>query len=209
MYIISVLSGDKVLQKIFKDGADYHSMMAVLKFNLPYSWQEVKEHHKDIRNKAKTVSFEILYKLNFNEEALENFKQLKTWLKKQKKYIETHGYIYQFFGRKRRLPNVFSKDRQVSSHEIRSGVNSLVQGPSSDINLLAAIDMQEYIKKNNMMSLIFGLVHDSILAEVPDNEIDHYTKKLAYFTQLDRGLSILNSPIGLDVEIAQDYSFME
>ena len=154
-----------------------------------------------------TISFEILYKLNFREEALENFKQLKKWLKNQKAFIEEHGYVYSFFGRKRRLPNVFSKDREVKAHEVRSGVNSLVQGPCSDINLLAAIDMQEYIEKTKMKSLIFGLVHDSILAEVPNSENKHYKEKLAYFTQLDRGLSIPGHPIGLDVEEGSDYSF--
>lgn len=209
MYIVAVLSKDKKLQKIFIEGGDYHSQMAVIKFKLPYTWQEVLEFHKDLRQEAKTVSFEILYKLNFNEEALQQFVTLKNWLKKQKEFIEAHGYIYSFFGRKRRLPNVFSNNREIKAHEVRSGVNSIVQGPASDVNLLAAIDMQEYINKENMKSKIFALVHDSILAEVPDEEIDIYTEKLKYFTQLDRGLSIPGYPIGIDLEIGSDYSFTE
>jgi DNA polymerase I-like protein with 3'-5' exonuclease and polymerase domains len=137
------------------------------------------------------------------------FPKLKNWLDTQKKFIKANGFTYSFFGRKRRLPNVFSKDKAVSGHEIRSGVNALVQGPASDINLLAGIDMQKYIDNNGMKSKIFALVHDSILAEVPINEIDTYIAALKKYTQKDRGLSIPGCPIGLDVEIGFDYSFKE
>ncbi len=209
MYIVAALSGDKVLQQIFIDGGDYHSQMAKLKYNLSYTWQEIKEFHPDLRQKAKTVSFEILYKLNLKEEILQRFPKLKKWLTTQSNYIRANGYVYQYFGRKRRLPNVFSSDKGVIDHEIRSGVNALVQGPASDVNLLAGIEMQEYIIENNMKTIIFGLVHDSILAEVPDDEQEIYLTKLAEITQKDRGLSIKNCPIGLDTEIGDDYSFKE
>jgi DNA polymerase I-like protein with 3'-5' exonuclease and polymerase domains len=53
--------------------------------------------------------------------------------------------------------------------------------------------------------LIWGLVHDSILAEVKDEYIDIYCSKLKEITQKDRGLSIPNCPIGVDVEIGQSY----
>lgn len=209
VYIVAALSGDKVLQQIFIEGGDYHSQMAKLKFDLPYTWQEIKEHHNDLRQAAKSVSFEILYKLNMREEILQRFPKLKRWLLDQKEYIEKHGYVYQFFGRKRRLPNVFSSNNEVKAHEVRSGVNALVQGPASDVNLLAAIKMNRYIKKHNMKTKIFGLVHDSVLAEVFIPEKEVYLRKLKEYTQEDRGVSIKNCPIGVDVEIGGDYSFKE
>jgi DNA polymerase I-like protein with 3'-5' exonuclease and polymerase domains len=57
-----------------------------------------------------------------------------------------------------------------------------------------------------MKSRIFALVHDSILAEVPEDEIDHYSEMLLHFVQLDRGLSIPGAPVGCDFEIGEDYS---
>lgn len=207
MYIVAAITGDPVLQQIFINKEDYHSKMAVLKFNLPYTWQEVKEHHTDLRQDAKTVSFEILYKLNLNEPALKKFKVLKRWLLSQKEFIEQNGYVYQFFGRKRRLPNVFSKDSQVQAHEVRSGINSLVQGPASDVNLLAGIDLQRHIKEHRMKSKIFALVHDSLIAEVPLDEVEEYKRLAALYTQKDRGLTInKDTPIGLDVGEGEDYA---
>lgn len=206
MYIVSVLSGDPTLQSIFKNGEDYHSMMAKYKFDLPYTDKEIMEHHNELRQEAKTVSFEILYKLNFNEPILKKFPVLEKWLRKQKADILANGYVYQFFGRKRRLPNAFSSDRQVRDHEVRSGVNSLVQGPSSDVNLLACIDLVNYVKENNMKAKVFAMVHDSILAEVPDDELVLYGKKLKEFMQKDRGLSIPGVPIKVDIEIGSSYA---
>lgn len=206
MYIVSVLSGDPVLQGIFKNGEDYHSMIAKYKFDLPYTDKEIQEHHNDLRQEAKTTSFEILYKLNLRDPILLRFKVLKKWLERQRDTILNDGYLYQYFGRKRRLPNVFSSDRQERDHQVRSGVNCLVQGPSSDINLLACIDLINYIKKNNMKAKVFAMVHDSILAEVPDEELEHYSKKLKEFMQKDRGLSIPGTPIKVDIEIGTSYA---
>ena len=210
MYVASVLSGDKVLQQIFIDKQDYHGSMAVQKFNLPCEPNEVAKLYPDDRQAAKTISFEILYKLNYNEPALKNFKTLKNWLKEQEQFIKTHGYIYSIFGRKRRVEDVFSPDRKEKMHQVRSAINFLVQSVSSDINLIAGINMQKWIKANGYEKdmRIFGLVHDSILAEVKDELIDLYTAKLAEFTQVDMGCSIPGHPVGLDLEIGQNYAFI-
>ena len=135
------------------------------------------------------------------------FPKLKKWLKKAQEDISGYGYIYSVFGRKRRLPNVNSPDKSVSSHEVRSGVNFLIQSVASDINLLACIDMNNWLKRNNMKTKIFGMVHDSILAEVHKDEKEAYINQLAKFTQMDRGISIPGAPIGLDVEIGSTYAF--
>lgn len=209
MYIAAVLSGDKELQKVFTTGVDYHGYMAVHKFGLSCEPNEVATMFPADRQAAKTVSFEILYKLNLREPMLDRFPQLKRWLKSVSGEIRRGGCTYQFFGRKRRLPNVFSKSKADADHEVRSGVNSLVQGPSSDINLLAVIDLLNYIEKTGMKTLVFGLVHDSILAEVPDDELDHYNIKLKEFMQKDRGLSIKGTPIKVDIEVGKDYSFVK
>merc|ERR1712023_503899 len=104
-----------------------------------------------------------------------SFHRLKKWLETNQKFIEQNGFIYSFFGRKRRLPNVLSEDAGIKSHSIRSGLNFLVQSTASDINLLGAIDMGQFIKSQRMKARIFALVHDSILAEVPEDEIDFYS----------------------------------
>lgn len=212
MYVAAVLSGDPVLQQIFIDGVDYHGAMAVNKFGLPCTPDQVKALYPDKRQDAKTISFEILYKLNYREPALKKFKVLKEWLQAREAEIKANAFLYSHFGRKRRLEDVNSPNRQESQHIVRSGINFLVQSVASDINLLAGIDMQKWIEENNYEEymLIFGLVHDSILAEVHEDYMDIYLDKLAIFTQKDRaGMSLPGQPIGLDVEIGDSYGTVE
>lgn len=208
MYVASVLSRDKNLQKVFITGVDYHGFMAVNKFSLPCTPNEVKKLYPDHRQNAKTISFEILYKLNYREPVLENFPRLKAWLKKQEEFIKANGYIYSIFGRKRRVMDVFSPNREEAQHMVRSAINFLVQSVSSDINLIAGIKMLKWIKANKYENdmKIFGLVHDSILAEVREDLLPLYFKKLKEFTQEDIGCSIPGSPIGVDQEAGDSYA---
>jgi DNA polymerase I-like protein with 3'-5' exonuclease and polymerase domains len=81
-----------------------------------------------------------------------------------------------------------------------------VQSTASDINLLGAIDAEAYIRANKMKARIFALVHDSILAEVPEEEVPEYCEILQTYVQLDRGVSIPGAPVGCDFEIGEDYS---
>lgn len=66
--------------------------------------------------------------------------------------------------------------------------------------------MNTHILATKMKSKIFALVHDSILAEVPEDEIEDYCEKLQTFIQQDRGVIIPGAPVGCDFEIGNDYS---
>ncbi len=229
VYVAAVLAKDTALMDVFKSGGNFHSTIAHKVFRLPCEVDEVVDLYPDRRQAAKAVTFGIMYgagpakiseqvtkdsgKYFSKQEATEvindyfgAFHKLKAWIDDNQKFIQQNGFVYSFFGRKRRLPNVASTDPGVRSHSIRSGLNFLVQSTASDINLLGAIDMGAYIKANNMKSRIFALVHDSILAEVPEDEIEHYSEKLLHFVQLDRGLSIPGAPVGCDFDVADDYS---
>ena len=229
VYVAAKLADDQALMDVFKSGGNFHSTIAKTVFKLPCEVEDVAELYGDKRQAAKAVTFGIMYgagpakiseqvtkdsgKYFSKQEASEvindyfkTFHKLRKWIDENQKFIQQNGFIYSFFGRKRRLPNVKSEDKGIKSHSIRSGLNFLVQSAASDINLLGAIDMNAHIKAQKMNSKIFALVHDSILAEVPDNEIDQYCEKLRYFVQLDRGISIPGAAVGCDFEIGEDYS---
>ena len=230
MYYAAVLSGDKNLQQVFSSGGDFHSTIAKMVFSLPGPVDEVKDKYKSMRQSAKAISFGILYGSGANkvsqtvtkatgdyypvEQAREDIKQyfgkfnkLKKWLDGRKAFIEVNGYTYSFFGRKRRLPNVFSTDKGIAAHEVRSGINAEVQSLASDVNLLGAIRTANEIKERGLDAKIFMLVHDSIVALVREDQVDEYCEILKRNTQHDWGCNIPNYPIGVDQEIGDDYSF--
>lgn len=117
------------------------------------------------------------------QEILDNyfkkFKALKKWVDKVHKQIRDYGFVYGFFGRKRRLPNHNSVDKGVVSECLRSGLNALPQGASSDIMLQAAINMNNRIKKNNWDIKLLALVHDSMVLEVREDLVPLAEKNAA------------------------------
>lgn len=224
MYIAAVLSKDKALQRVFSSGGDFHSSIAHTVFKLDCAVEDVKKLFPKVRQGAKAVSFGILfgagaetvaeqaniplYEAEFAiSEYFKTFPQLNKWLKAQQKAIRTSGKAYSHFGRKRRLNNVFSESKSIIGHDVRSGVNFLIQSVASDVNLFAATELNQWLKDNNMKTKIFALVHDSILAEVYEPEIKDYVVKMAELTQKNRGVSIRDFPIGIDVEIGETYAF--
>jgi len=231
VYCAAVLANDKNLMNVFKSGGNFHSNIAKIVFDLPCEVDEVAKLYSTQRQMAKAVTFGIMYGagpkkiseqvtkdsgtyFSMNEASavikdyFEQFAGLKKWLDDQKQFIQDNAFIYSHFGRKRRLPNVRSTDKGIASHEVRSGINFLVQSIASDVNLLGAIDTHnEIIKRNKTKDMrIFALVHDSILAEVREEDVDEYMEIVQTCIEKDRGISIPGCPIGCDFDVDEDYS---
>tara|TARA_B100002051_G_scaffold253509_1_gene267502 strand:- start:1143 stop:3413 length:2271 start_codon:yes stop_codon:yes gene_type:complete len=229
VYVAAVLAEDKALMDVFRSGGNFHSSIAKTVFRLPGEVDDIAKNFATERQAAKAVTFGIMYgagpkKISEQvtkdsgtyfsqsqakeviDDYFQSFHKLKKWIDTNHRFIEQNGFVYSFFGRKRRLPNVKSTDAGIKSHSIRSGLNFLVQSAASDINLLGAIDMHDDIRASNMKARIFALVHDSILAEVPKEEIELYCEKLKHWIQLDRGIKIPGAPVGCDFETGDDYS---
>lgn len=230
MYYAAVLSEDKNLIAIFQSGENFHSSVAKDVFNLDCEVEEVEHLHSKYRNATKAINFGIIYgaqgftisasilsdtgvyisPAECNEYIriyFRRFPQLKKWIKSTQRFIADNAFIYSHFGRKRRLPKANSDNKGERAHEIRSGLNFVIQSLASDINVLGAIDIQNWISAEKKDIKLFALVHDSILAEVKDELIEEYVKKLTDYIQKDRGVAMQNCPIGCDFEIGEDYSF--
>ena len=230
MYYAAVLSGDANLMQVFSSGGDFHSTIAKMVFNLPCPVDDVKKLFPAMRQSAKAISFGILYgsgakkvsetvtkatgeyySLSQAQEDITayftKFARLKKWLKDRESFIRANGFTYSFFGRKRRLPNVFSDDKGIAAHEVRSGINAEVQSLASDMNLLGAMDAANEIKQKGLDANIFMLVHDSIVVLVRKDLADEVCEILKRNTQKDRGCSIPKFPVGVDQDVGEDYSF--
>ena len=232
VYVAAKLAEDEALMDVFRSGGNFHSSIAKTVFKLPCDVEDVAEFYGTQRQSAKAVTFGIMYGAGPSKisqqvtkdsgeyfsvseakavirDYFRTFHRLEKWIETNQKFIKKHGFIYSFFGRKRRLHE--AKDDSSATpgqrnHSIRSGLNFLIQSTASDINLLGAIDTHKTIKQRNMKSRIFALVHDSILAEVPENEVEEYSAILTKFIQMDRGVSIPGAPIGCDFDVHDDYS---
>jgi DNA polymerase I-like protein with 3'-5' exonuclease and polymerase domains len=228
VYVAAVLAKDKFLQKAFIDEVDFHSYIAKQIFNLDCAVEEVKDKYPEYRQWAKAITFGIMYQAgaqtisetaNVSKQEAQDFinkyfreaKGLKQFIDSCNFQIENKHFIYSHFGRKRRLMEATSSSRGIKQHAIRSGVNFMVQSPSSDINLLGFYEAMDWIDENGYENdiLPFALVHDSIVAEVKIELVAAWCKTLKACIQKDRGLSIPNCPIGVDFEVGPTWALLK
>jgi len=225
MYYAGALSKDRNLGKVFKsqDG-DFHSSIAKMTFGLLCKVSEIKEKYPDMRQASKAISFGILYGagagkvaktagISFTEAKtiikryFGQFSQLKQWIENVQDEINSNGYIYSAFGRKRRVPNVFSVDDYEQGHALRSAMNFTVQSVASDVNLMAGMDAHDEFKIRKTRAEIFALVHDSIVGQCHKDDVEKVRNILKKCTQKDRGVSIPGAPIGVDFGYGESYAY--
>ncbi|GAB4169766.1 MAG: DNA polymerase I [Calditrichia bacterium] len=182
--LLAELSGDESLLQAFKHGADIHTATASMIFNVPR--EEVTSDH---RRKAKEINFGIIYGMNeyglasrlkiSPEEAKEiitnyfaQFPKVNTYIMNvlvqanRKKYVET------ILGRRRYIPEIDSKDRNTRENAERQAVNTTIQGSAADLIKLAMINIQKAIHQNQLQSKMIMQIHDELVFEVPDRELE-------------------------------------
>ena len=224
MYYAGALSKDQNLAKVFKSKTgDFHSAIAKMTFSIACEVSKIKELFPDLRQAAKAISFGILYGAGAAKVASEagisfseaktiirryfgQFAQLDKWIRRVQDEINSNGYIYSHFGRKRRVPDVFSVDDYQQGHALRSAMNFVVQSVASDINLMAAMDVHDEFKKGEVRGEIFALVHDSIVGQCHKDDVEKVREILRRCTQKDRGVSIPGAPIGVDFGYGASYA---
>lgn len=132
------------------------------------------------------------------------FPQLKVWVDECHRQIRTRGFLISpVTGRKRRAFNYKSPDRSVVAEEIRSVFNALIQGTSSDVLLWGCIEADQEIEQRGLDIQILGLVHDSVIALVPDNEeyMDIYDELIKRHVRKARPNGTIDgAPLGLEAD---------
>lgn len=180
--ILAHLSGDEALMDAFLNGEDIHTRTAVEIFGTTADRLDAES-----RRMAKAVNFGIVYGLS----AFGLSRQLKIFPKDAKKFIDKYfqlyknvkiymeatieearktGYTMTLMNRKRYLPDLHSKNRQVREAAERIAINSPVQGSAADLIKLAMINLDREIKQKHLSSKMILQVHDELVFECPPEE---------------------------------------
>lgn len=102
--------------------------------------------------------------------------------------------------------NAKSADKGLKAHDIRSGTNALIQSVASDCNLTGAMNAYDRLTALKVDFKMFALVHDSIVSEVKEEEVENYIHVVTEELQRDYGLSIPGCPIGVDFGVGDTYA---
>ncbi|GJL79094.1 MAG: DNA polymerase [Nitrospinaceae bacterium] len=180
--ILAHLSQDETLIKAFKKGEDIHSRTAAEIFGTTLEGVD-----KDARRMAKAVNFGIIYGLS----AFGLSRQLKIAMNEARKFIDQYfalypniktfidhsiaqarekGFTTTIMNRKRYLPDIHSKNKQVKQAAERIAINSPIQGSAADLIKVAMINLSEKMQQKKLQSKMILQVHDELLFECPPRE---------------------------------------
>ncbi|TSD03158.1 MAG: DNA polymerase I [Parcubacteria group bacterium Athens0714_16] len=213
--IVAILSGDKNLIQIFKEGGDIHSAVASKVFNvLP------KDVTSEMRRKAKVINFGILYGMGVNslkknlgtsrEEAeiylsnyFETFSGVAEYLENIKKEVFKKGFTETLFGRRRYFEEIKSRFPHIRASVERMAINAPIQGTSADVIKIATVKIEEFLKKEkieNDCSLLLQ-IHDELVYEVKENVVNRVCLEIKKIME-----SVLTEKESLGIKLVADAS---
>jgi DNA polymerase-1 len=102
----------------------------------------------------------------------QRYQGVDAFLKETIRGAEKTGYVHTLFGRRRRIPTINSRNRTEKTAAERVAVNSPIQGTAADIVKMAMVKLYHRLKQERLSSRILLQVHDEIILEVPEEEID-------------------------------------
>lgn len=172
--LMAHLSGDPHMIEAFRSGADIHAATAAKIYGIP-----VEEVTSDMRRKAKTANFGIIYGISVfglaerlgipRSEAKElidgyfrTYPRIKEYMEESITVAKEKGYVETLFKRKRFLPDIHSHNAVVRGYAERNAINAPIQGSAADIIKLAMVRIHRRFQAEGLKSQMILQVHDEL-----------------------------------------------
>ena len=212
--VMASLSGDAALIEAFQRNLDIHAATAAKVFKV-----DVAEVTREMRDKAKTVNFGIIYgisafglqqRLNIpREEArmlidnyFEMYPGVRDYIDSTIAFARQHGYVQTQTGRKRYLRDINSRSRAVASVAERLAMNSPIQGTAADILKLAMIRVFHALREGNFRTKMLLTVHDEIVFDLHKSEQQTVVPVIRHAMETALPLAV---PLAVETGIGQNW----
>ena len=212
--IMAHLSQDESLIEAFRSGADIHAMTASKVFHVDPS-----EVTPIMRRNAKAVNFGIIYGISsfglsndlniskkeakdFIEEYFVTFPKVKAYLDAQVAKAKQDGFVTTEFGRRRPLPELGSSNFMQRSFGERVAMNAPIQGTAADIMKIAMIKVKDRFEKEDLESHVILQVHDELLVEAPEAEVETAARLLK--EEMENAVS-LSVPMTVETSVGDNW----
>lgn len=212
--VFAHLSGVKDLIEAFKNNEDIHTKTAMDIFKVPSLGVT-----KNMRRQAKAVNFGILYGISsyglsedlgipvkeakeFINKYFETYPGVKDYMNKEIADATKDGYVKTIMNRKRIIEELNSSNYNVRSMGERMALNTPIQGSASDILKKAMVEIYDVFEKNNMKSKMLLQVHDELIFNVYNDEIDRVKK---FVHDIMTNVFELSVPLEVDIETGNNW----
>lgn len=182
--LLAEIADIPALKQAFLDGLDIHAMTASEMFGVP-----IKDMPGEVRRRAKAINFGIIYGISAfglanqlgipREEAsayikryFERFPGIRAYMDATRDFCRANGYVETLFGRKCHYPEIKASNPSVRAFNERAAINARLQGTAADIIRRAMIRMDDALKANRLSAQMLLQVHDELVFEVPDAEVE-------------------------------------
>ena len=206
--IMAHLSGDESLLKAFGEGADIHRATAAEIFGVPLA-----EVSGDQRRYIKAVNFGLIYGMSafglaaqlaiersaaqmFIDKYFTRYPGVAEYMRRTRELAHKQGYVETVFGRRLWLPDINAGGGPRRQGAERAAINAPMQGTAADLIKLAMIVLQQWLDREQLGTRLILQVHDELVLEVPDAELDRVKRELPV---LMTGVAKLRVPLVVDV----------
>ena len=208
--VLAHIAKDEKLINAFKDDTDIHTQTAMDVFHLNRD-----EIDSNMRRQAKAVNFGIVYGISdyglsqnlgitrkdakhFIERYFKSYPSVSKYMDDIVQEAKHQGYVSTLMKRRRYLPEITSRNFNLRSFAERTAMNTPIQGSAADIIKKAMIDLDKRLKDEKMEANILLQVHDELILEAPQEEIDELKTIVP---------DVMENTVQLDVPLKVDYSF--
>lgn len=214
--IMAHLSGDKTLIAAFQNGEDVHRRTAAEVFGI------VPENvSSEQRRYAKTINFGLIYGMgqyglakslgidnisakNFIDRYFARYPGVAEYMQRTKEQAAAQVYVETLFGRRLYLPDIRNKNANARAGAERAAINAPMQGTASDLIKRAMIDVSRWLVSDDLKSKLIMQVHDELVLEVPETELDLVKEKLPQImAKVDEGM--LKVPLVAEVGVGENW----
>ncbi|MEO6656173.1 MAG: DNA polymerase I [Pyrinomonadaceae bacterium] len=212
--ILAHITQDPRMLEAYKNNEDIHSQTARLVFGAT-----TEKEMKEKRRLAKIVNFGIAYAVEAfglsqrvgisRTEAkqviadyFETYKGIREYMDRTPEQARKQGYIASLFGRRRYFPSISDRNFAVRSRAEREAINMPIQGTASDIVKIAMIRVANSLKKERLGTKMIMQVHDELLFEAPENEIEAAS---ALIKREMESAATLNVPLTVEIGVGDNW----
>ena len=212
--ILAHISGDEIMIKAFNDGDDIHKRVAA-----DIHGVDIKDVTKKMRSTAKQVIFGIVYGISgyglgenlqispkeakaFIEKYYEKYPKVKEYMDYIVKDAYEKKYVTSIFGRRRVIEELVNPSFMVRKNGERIALNTPIQGTGADIMKMAMIKIHSDLKKNNLKSKLLLQIHDEVILNVYEDELETVKKLVKEDMENIVKLSV---PLEVEVSTGKDW----
>ncbi|HAZ39614.1 MAG TPA: DNA polymerase I [Exiguobacterium sp.] len=182
--VMADMSQDQTLVDAFLHDEDIHTQTASSVFGV-----EPEDVTGNMRRQAKAVNFGIIYGISdyglsqnlnitrkeaqsFIDRYFELFPQIKQFMDTAIETARANGFVETLMNRRRNIPDINSKNFNLRGFAERTAINTPIQGSAADIIKKAMLDVHAALKASNLKARLLLQVHDELIFEAPDEELD-------------------------------------